>query len=481
MTLPTALWTDIALGSLACIILLSESLLGPRLRKAIVFHGAWIGLVLIGILTVCTAPESEQAIGNYLIRPWTIPFRLCFCIAGALSVLLSRNLLSGTGHTHRRGLLVSGGVHIFLIICSTLGMFVVTGAQDLITFLVGIELATIPLYVQAAMLRDDFSSEASAKYLIIGSLSTAFTVFGISYLYGAGNSVHFDTLAQTLTADKHFAWVGVIFVLAGIGFKLSAAPFHMWAPDIYDGAPPPVTAYIASSSKAAGLAGLILLVYGPFQQLGADLENIFMFLAIISMTIGNLGALRQKRFNRFMAWSSVAQIGFVLMALTGGDLAIPSIAFYLLVYIIGNFIAFFVVNCLASNRPETFSNMRGLSKQSPLLALCLLISMFSLAGIPPLGGFFGKFELFLAAAQPGHEHFYLILFAAINAVVSLYYYMIVVKDIYITEPTHADNSTCPAIAILPSQRLTLVVLVIAIIVLGVWPAAHSWIFTLAGS
>lgn len=468
----SAFTPDLILFILIVIVLFMDLFLPEKNRANIILTTSALCMLALIPVLLWLSPEQMVLTGNYMFSPLFIPFKVCFLLCGFFTLLMAR---AGFVADALRKPLQDAGVFVILLLASVLGMFVLVSSRELITFFLGLELATLPMYALCTWHRDSSSTEAATKYVLVGALSTALFLFGASFLYGACGSLEFNRLAS-VSADNGFLKIGVIFILASLGFKLSAAPFHMWAPDVYEGAPTSVTAFIASGSKAAGVAALILLFKYPLHAVAADCSQAFMFLAVVSMVVGNLGAIKQKSFNRFMAYSSIAQVGFIFMALSGilGTISIPAIAFYMIVYACGNYAAFFVMQSLAASRPEHISSLRGLSKQSPILALCMMIAMFSLAGLPPLAGFLGKFELFLAAAEAGH--YFLVFFAALNAVVALYYYMIVVKEAYIVE---AEGELSP-ISTSPAQRYSLFLLVSALIVLGVYPAVHTWVFGLFG-
>ena len=466
--MPAALLPDVLLFAAIVVVLLLDLFLSDKLRDRLLLSLAALLLLAIGIVELGT---GAGALGNYEVRGWTIPLRSLFSLCGFLSLVLARPaFMHGAG----RQRLEEPGVFAILLMTSVLGMHVLSASSELITFFLGLEMATLPLYALSTWHRDSRGSEAGIKYLLIGGLSTALFLFGCSFLYGASGHLQFDMIAAMSARDNGLMPLGLLFILCALAFKLSIAPFHMWAPDVYAGAPTAVTAFIASASKAAGILALVLLLLGPCQVMLERLDQALILLAVISMVVGNLGAIKQVSFNRFMAYSSIAQIGFILMALSGdfAQLALPTTVYYLLVYALSNYAAFFVMHCLSDKRPESIPALRGLSQQSPILAICMTIAMFSLAGIPPLAGFLGKLPLFFAAAEDAH--YALILFAALNAVVALYYYMLIVKEMYITKP----EGELSAISVLPSQRWILLLLVLGIFMLGVCSVVHDWVFML---
>jgi len=426
---------EIGLLLLAGLILTIDLLTPDASGGRRTFTLAWVGLTIIFLLLVALPTGVEKTyLGTYRVTGLGLLFKQVFTLSALCTVLLSRSYFTPQGS--RRGRMKNQGEFYTILLVCTLGTFTVVSSTDLLTLFIGMEMATIPLYALSAFLKnDEQATEASTKYIIMGSLSTGLLLFGYSLLYGAGGSIQFAQLLAVVQADPAAPLLnlGVLFVLAAIGFKLTLFPFHMWAPDVYEGAPTPVTAFLAISSKATAVAFLIMLLHGPLAPMQPNLTWVLLLLAATTMTVGNLGALRQQNLRRFMAYSSIAQAGYIIMALSGkAALAQPAIIFYLLVYGAANYATFFIISLIGRNQDENFAALRGLGKQHPALALILMLSLFSLGGIPPLAGFMGKFLLFAAAAEQGH--YFMVIFAALNSTVSLYYYLLLIKEAYITAP-----------------------------------------------
>ncbi|MCL2101882.1 MAG: NADH-quinone oxidoreductase subunit N, partial [Fibromonadales bacterium] len=358
------------------------------------------------------------------------------------------------------------------------GMLVVS-AGELISLFLGLELATMPMYFLVAWNRlSSKGSEAALKYVMIGSIATAVLMFGIGYLYGFAGSLAYADISNAVRniteADFNLLLIAVLFIVVGVGFKLSLFPFHAWAPDVYEGAPTPITAYLSVTSKATALVFLSVLVYGPLAELGSVFQFIFSTLAMVTIFIGNLGALKQSRLRRFMAYSSIAQAGYILIGLCGDvRLGASSFIYYLFLYAFSNYLMFFLISIIGKTRTESFDSLRGLSKQSPLLAALFALSAFSLAGIPPLAGFIGKWMVFASAASEGH--YILISFAAINSVIALYYYLQIVKAAWVSE----GGEHLPPVHVHLWQKITLMLLGMAVLFFGVAPLLHSYIYSLA--
>ena len=463
---------DLALLAVAVIVLLAD-LAGEEGGAA--WHLAWIGLAGVAFLAFWQASSGDGGLGafaGYLASPGRGAWKLLFALASLGTVLVARPYLLPGGNA--RGTLGRPGAFLGLIILCTQGMFALASASDLLTFYLGLELATLPVFALAAFQpRDSASAEAGSKFVLMGGFSSALTLFGISFLYGVSGSLGFEALAHAATSAPMapLLWGGLVFLAGGLGFKLAMAPLHMWAPDVYQGAPTPVAAFLSTASKAAAVAAAAFLFLGPLDAIRPGMAPFFMAAAVLSMAAGNLGAMRQTDLRRFIAYSSIAQVGYMLTAFVGdGDAARTALQYNLLVYGATSFSLFFIMGIIGREGPEDMAALRGLSRRHPGLAALLVLSMFSLAGIPPLAGFLGKFLLFSAAAQEGH--YVLIGIAVANAVVSFYYYMMLVRQAYLVEPVAA-----PALALGPLRTLVLWLLAAALIVLGVCPAAWNWFAT----
>ena len=441
------------------------------------FKASWVGLCGIFVLLLLL-PYDQTVLypGGYQVTGTALLFKQLFILSALFTVLLSRPYFVPGGN--KRGVMKYQSEFLFILLLCTFGMFTVVSSTDLLTLFIGMELATIPLYILSGFYKkDSLSVEASTKYIIMGSASTGLLLFGYSFFYGAAGSLTFEALAQACTSNPQepLLRLGMLFTFAAIGFKLTLFPFHMWAPDVYDGAPSPVTAFISVSSKAVAIAFLLILVYGPLAPLHDSLEPILLILAAATMTVGNLGALKQTRLRRFMAYSSIAQAGYIIMALLGdAGAARSSIIFYLFVYLAGNYAVFFLISIIGRNGEENRSGLQGLGKSNPLLAAILMLSAFSLAGIPPLAGFMGKFFLFASAAQKGY--YFLVVFAALNSTISLYYYLLLVKEAYIVQP-----ATEPAPFVMDRmQKVSLLILTAIMLVAGLLPSFSSNVLAIAG-
>jgi len=359
------------------------------------------------------------------------------------------------------------------------GGTLVVSACELLSLFIGLELATMPMYFLVAWNKSSAKgAEAALKYVLMGSIATAVLLFGISYLYGFAGSLFYSDIYSavhnTIETDAKLLLLAVIFIVMGVGFKLTLFPFHTWAPDVYEGAPTPITAYLSVSSKAVALVFLGVLVYGPLDDMGFVFQLMFSALAMATIFIGNLGALKQSRLRRFMAYSSIAQAGYILIGLCGNErLGVSSFVYYLFLYAFSNYLMFFLIGIIGKSRTESFDSLAGLSKESPLLAVLFAISAFSLAGIPPLAGFIGKWMVFASAASVGK--YALVGFAAINSVIALYYYLQIVKAAWVSD----TNENLPPVEVCLWQKIILVLLGVCVLFCGIAPWLHIYVYSLA--
>jgi NADH-quinone oxidoreductase subunit N len=321
-----------------------------------------------------------------------------------------------------------------LVVFAVLGMMLMVSSQSFLGLYVGLELQSLSLYVLASFMRTNTkSAEAGLKYFVLGALASGLLLYGISLIYGASGSISFAALHTMLAAEKPPVEVilGLVFILAALAFKISAAPFHMWVPDVYEGAPTPVTAFFAAAPKLAGVALLIKVLYQPFGGIGHQAQQILVLLSLFSMAWGAFGAIAQSNIKRLMAYSSIGHVGFALVGLSAGGVAgLESTLLYLLIYVPMTLGSFAVILCVKRNGEplENLSDYAGLARTRPGLAAAMTIFMFSMVGIPPLAGFFAKLYVFLAAMQAGL--LWLSILGVILSVVGAFYYLRLIKIMY---------------------------------------------------
>ena len=339
------------------------------------------------------------------------------------------------------------GEYPVLMIFNAVGMSMMVSAIDLMTLYIGLELSSLSSYVLASFLRKDArSSEAGLKYFILGALASGIILYGVSLVYGFSGTTSYAGIHQAFAGNfSTGALIGVVFVLAGMAFKISAVPFHMWTPDVYEGAPTPVTAFFASAPKVAAVAMLVRLAMDPFLGQVGSWQQIVIFCALASIIVGALGAIGQQNLKRLLAYSSINNVGFVLIGLAAATSdGVAGVMIYLAIYVamtVGSFTALLMLRDREGRQLETFADIAGLSQNRPALAWCLLLIMFSLAGIPPLFGFWGKFVVFQAAVRAD-----LIVLAAIGiaaSVIGAFYYLKFIKVMFFDEPTREVETHSP--------------------------------------
>jgi NADH-quinone oxidoreductase subunit N len=363
----------------------------------------------------------------------------------------------------------------YLLMLSTLlGMFFMLSSSNLLMFYVGLELASIPL---AALANFDLdkrrSSEAAMKYIMSSAFASGLLLFGISMMYGVTGTVSFAEL-QTAASDQPLFLFSFILILAGFGFKISAVPFHLWTADVYEGSPIAVTSYLSVISKGSMIFAMTTVLFTVFQSLIFQWYNIIAVLAVLSMIVGNLFAIRQQNVKRFLAFSSISQVGFILIGVTGANaIGQSSVIYFVLIYIFSNLAAFGVLSLVSSEKgKETIDDFKGFYKTNPLLTWVLAIALFSLAGIPPTAGFFGKFFLILAGA--GKNNYPLITIAALNMVVSLYYYLRIIKAMFMD----ANETPIEKVEMSWAPKLSMAICVAGIVITGIVSGAYEYIYSL---
>jgi NADH-quinone oxidoreductase subunit N len=448
---------ELAMAAILVFVLLAD-LFGAN-RKII---GAVFSATVLGLLTYIILHKRDGVIlsGAYVYDGLSWFSKIMILLGAGLTGIMSMDTVKvRERHT---------GAYYMLLAASTLGMMVLVSSKELITMYIGLELATISLYALTAIYKkDDLALEGGIKYLILGAVSSGLLLYGISLIYGMARTTYLDKILYLTSqgAAPPLFILGLILVILGAGFKLSMVPMHVWTPDVYVGAPTPVTAFISVASKAAGFIFAVRLFSYAFIKLQFVWVPILAVLALLTMTIGNLVAIPQKNVKRLLAYSTISQAGYILVGFVGASvIGMSSVIFYLFVYTLTNVAAFAVVagfeRITGSDNLEDYA---GLAQRSPLLALTFMLALLSLAGIPPLAGFTGKFYLFYAAMQKGY--LWLVIAAALNSTVSLYYYLLVLKQLYIRNP----KAEVKKIELPLSIKLVFVVTIIGILVIGILP------------
>jgi NADH-quinone oxidoreductase subunit N len=448
----------IVLGTAGLVLLLD--LLPPRGQRGHLPVVSLAGIVAALLATTALWGGEHRAFrGMVILDGYALFFHMVICYAAGLTVLLSVDYL------RERGL--ETGEYYALVLFATVGMMLMASAGDLLVVFLALELMSLSLYVLAGYFRDRLAAgEASMKYFLLGAFASSFFLYGVALIFGATGTTNLERIASLGSRDP-LLLIGFALLLVGFGFKISSAPFHMWTPDVYEGAPTSVTALIATGSKAAGFAALIRLLVTSFRGVQPDWTLLLWAVAAVTMTIGNVVAIAQSNLKRMLAYSSIAHVGYMLVGLVaGGTLGTGAVLFYLLVYTFTTAGAFGVVLLLerAGNEGVNLADYAGLARRHPLLALALSLFLLSLIGIPPFGGFVGKFYLFGAAVRGGY--LWLAVVAVLNSAVASYYYLRLVVYMYMQEPESVAVPFSPSFA----GGLALVVALAGIVVLGVIPA-----------
>ena len=362
-----------------------------------------------------------------------------------------------------------------LLFSSLLGMYYMISAGDFLMFYLGLELATLPVAALVAYETSKRkSAEAGIKYILSSALASGTSIFGVSLLYATTGTIYFEEIATVLTVSN-LSVLGLILFFSGLAFKISLAPFHFWTADVYEGAPITVASYLSVISKGAAVLILIIILFTVLKPLMHYWDKIIYAIAIATMSIGNLFALRQQNMKRFLAFSSVAQAGFILLGILSVDqLGMATVVFFVTVYIFSNLGAFGVVQAISSaSGKENIDDYNGLYRTNPKLSLLLMLALFSLAGIPPLAGFFGKFFLYAAAASKGY--YVLVFIGVVNATVSLYYYLLVVRAMFLRK----NPDAIPRFDSKLYMKLGLVLSAIGILAAGLYSPLYEYIYTIS--
>ena len=459
----------LVLSGTILIVLVTDLFTSPR-RKA-----ASMWLSLIGVLASLGAVLSLVGTGvhatfggSYVVDSFTLVFQSFFLGAAAVVLLISYRYLRDGGFYQ--------GEYYFLLLTSFLGCLLMPASRDLLMLFLSLELVSAPGFLMAAFRKSDVKgNEGGLKFFLIGVLSTAVMLYGMSLIYGLTGSLHLDAIARGLAglsgAKETLADVAILFVVVGFAFKVSAVPFQFWAPDTYEGAPVPVAAFLGVASSAAGFAGLLQLMFVAFVHEYAFWVPMFVALSLVTMTLGNLVALQQRQVVRLLAYSGIAQAGYILLpfALVSADVTVNRSAFqaavtYILIYGIMNLGAFAVTTAVSTRSPSLqIRDFAGLARTATLLAVAMTVFMVSLAGVPPTGGFWGKLLIFQAAIQRGGVGIWLAIAMVINSVISVGYYFAIPRAMIFEDPADARHLRSPMLvtAVVATAMVALVVIFVA--------------------
>lgn len=455
--------------TMGILVILLADLFSPRGRECS-FSGLAIGVMAVITLAGFLPVTSGTLFGGmYVSLPMNTMVKNFLNIGTFIVFLQAHSWMTGPLTRSRRS-------ELYILLLSTLlGMYFMISAGDFLILYIGLELASIPIAAAAAYDKFRFdSAESGMKYILSSAVSSAILLYGISFIYGTVGTLYFDKMPGLLTGSP-LQMLGFVLFFAGLAFKLSLVPFHLWTADVYQGAPTGVTSYLSVVSKGASAYVLLILLYTVFGHMSALWQPLLFVVAIMTMVIGNLFALRQQHMRRFIAFSSISQAGYILVGLAAGtQMGMSSVVYYILVYIFSNLGVFGVISAIEQATGKLkMKDYNGLYHTNPKLALLMTLALFSLAGIPPVAGFFGKYFLFAAAAQQGL--YWLVAIAMVNTIISLYYYLLVVKAMFINKSEHPVpffKSGCVT-------RTGLVMCASGIVVLGFIALVYQHLFDLS--
>jgi len=420
---------EVLLIAAALLILMAEIFGNPAKKRSI----SIFSVIIFGLITAAGfLPSTTGTLfgGMYISTGITLLMKNILNVGVFLVLIQSLTWLNKNENSDRIS------EYFILLISTLIGMNYMISAGHFLMFYIGIELATIPIAALAAFDRyKNKSAEAGIKLILSSALSSGILLYGLSMIYGTTGTLYFSEVAALFVNDN-LQILGFIFFFAGMAFKISIVPFHLWAADVYEGSPINITSYLSVISKGAAVFIFMILLFTVFPVIIATWQKTIYVTAILTMTVGNLFAIRQQNLKRFLAFSSISQAGYIMLGLIGGNqLGMASVIYYILVYIFSNLGAFGVVTAISNaTGKENMDDYNGLYHTNPALSLIMTLALFSLAGIPPVAGFFGKFFLFTAAAEKGF--YLLVLIAVLNTIISLYYYLLVVKAMFINK---SDN------------------------------------------
>ncbi|VAX26168.1 NADH-ubiquinone oxidoreductase chain N [hydrothermal vent metagenome] len=462
-----AIVPEITLTVVACILLMLE-VFASKKGKDMLAYVALGGVLVAAILTHNLNGQSFGAFsGLYAVDNFSTFFKLVMLLATGLTILISNKYNQTEG--------IDNGEYYALLLFTTVGMFFMASGKDLITIFIGLEVMSISLYVLVGYTRSRrISNEASLKYFILGSLSSGIMLYGMALVYGATGTTKLVAIGKIIAASPGNVTIltlGAVLLTVGFGFKVAAAPFHLWTPDVYQGAPAPIAAFMSAGPKAAAFAAFIRVFAEALPSMKGDWWEIIWILAVITMTLGNVAALMQSNVKRMLAYSSIAHAGYILVGLVAAsERGVSSILFYLLAYTFMNIGAFAVVAIVAGKGEErvTFDDFAGLGYKYPLMSLSLTIFLFSLAGLPPTAGFVGKFYIFMSALDEGLV--WLAIIGVLNSVVSVFYYLRLTVVMYMREESADKNR--PALSFAPSMVVALILSIYGVMWLGIMPSSY---------
>ncbi|MCR5711318.1 MAG: NADH-quinone oxidoreductase subunit N [Prevotella sp.] len=447
-------------------------------KKHDILFSVTVALMVVLPVRIALLSEPSQAFGGmYVASLASNVMKIILSVGTVIVLIMAEPWLKNEAKQY-------DGEFYLLVLSTLLGMFFMVSSGNFLMFFLGLEMASVPMACLVALnkLKKD-SAEGAAKYIITATFSSAVMLYGISFIYGSVGTLYFDDVTQRISSFAQqksqvpMLIMGLVFFFSGLGFKLSLVPFHFWTADTYQGAPTPVTGYLSVVSKGAAAFALMTILMKVFAPLTAYWEYMLYIVVVLSITVANLFAIRQKELKRFMAFSSISQAGYIMLAVIGSSQAgMAALMYYILVYVVANMAVFTVISTVEQNNGGTtmMHSYNGLYQTNPKLSFLMTLALFSLAGIPPFAGMFSKFFVFMAAAEQGSFWAYFVVFIAlINTVVSLYYYLLIVKAMYIKP----SENPLPTFKTESSTRLALAICTAGIVLFGICSCIYDWLFT----
>ena len=451
-------------------------------KKHDVLSGVAVALMLVLPFQIALMSEPAAAFGGMYVATQAANVMKIILSIGTVIVMIMAEPWLKNECSKREG-------EFYLLVISTLlGMFIMMSSGNFLLFFLGLETASVPMACLVAMDKwKKNSAEGAAKYILTATFSSGVMLYGLSFVYGATSTLYFDDIANRIAYMAQYKSqlpmliMGLVFFFSGLGFKLSLVPFHFWTADTYEGAPTPVTGYLSVVSKGAAAFALMFILMHAFGPLIKYWEYLLYIVIVLSITIANLFAIRQSELKRFMAFSSISQAGYIMLAVIGASqMGMASLMYYVLVYVVANMAVFTVISTVEQNNGGTtlMSSYNGLYQTNPKLAFLMTLALFSLAGIPPFAGMFSKFFVFMAAAQQGSFWAYFVVFIAlINTVVSLYYYLLIVKAMYIKQ----TDTPLPTFRTELFTRVALALCTAGIVLFGICSCLYDYLFSVSKS
>lgn len=459
---------ELSLLAIILILFLYDTFATEKSRRAF----SWVACLLLAAQTAFLFfnPVTGEAFGGMYQTSSIINIVKIVLNIGTLLVLIQANAWAKAPD-----MAIRRGEFYVLTLITLLGMYLMISSGNFLLFFIGLEMASLPLTALVAIEKyHQLSYEAAAKYVFVALFSSSLMLLGISFLYGAVGTLYFADVAANLVGTP-LLYVGLVLFLAGMGFKISIVPFHLWTADVYQGAPTSITAYLSVISKGAAAYALMVVLFKVFSSVAMIWQPVLWGLIVITITIGNLFAIRQKNLKRFMAFSSISQAGYILLGVIAGTaVGMTSLVYYVLVYIFSNLAIFGVISVIENATGKVnMEDYNGLYRTNPKLSVAMMLALFSLAGIPPFAGFFSKFFIFYAAVEEG---FYVLVFIALlNTIVSLYYYLLVVKAMFIKQ----DDCAVPVIQSDGASKFSISLCVLGVVVIGLLSCIYTSITPLS--